>query len=262
MANFQIKTVPAIIGAGVGAVAFVLLNALLPSIWILLLVYAAVMLLGYIVGAVTVGNSGGEFFRGLLIGTNAAVNWAVAAIVFPKIFGSPLGAILAIVVGIYPLLSTIGAISRSGMYQGFLGYLNWLLPMSWPIVAFGFAFFILSLLGGFIGLAGVAFFKLEKVVFHWQTGTLFLKGGWIANANPIDTAFNMGNFAYVDTKFDEMALDHESGHTLNLASFGSLFHLIGTVDENLLRHENALSECLAESHVSGSARPGLSMWNV
>ena len=35
----------------------------------------------------------------------------------------------------------------------------------------------------------------------WKTGTIFMKGGWlIATSTPIDTAFNMGNFAFVDTK--------------------------------------------------------------
>ena len=262
MASYSINTTSAIIGAGVGAVAFVVLNALLPSIWIVLLVYAAIVLLAYILGSVTVGNRAGEFFRGLMIGASSAVNWAIAAIVFPRIIGQPLGAVLAIVVGIVPLLSTIGTISRSTIYQGFLGYLNWLLPLSWPVVGAGFVLFILGLLGGLIGLGGAAFFKLERLVMEWKTGTLFTRGGWVSNLNPIDTAFNMGAFAFVDTKHEDMAIEHESGHTLNLASFGSLFHIIGAIDENALRGENALAECLAESHVPGSGRPVLSMWAV
>jgi len=185
----------------------------------------------------------------------------VASVVFPKVFGAGAGTILAVVAGVYPFLSTFPVISRSAVYSGVLGYLNWLLPMSWPIVALGFTFFLLCLLGAlFPGLLGVEFFKIQKVSFHWQTGTLFTRGGWISNLNPIDTAFNMGNFAFADVKFGGMAEDHESGHTLNLAVFGSLFHLIGAFDENVINGESALSERLAESHVPGSSRPTLAMW--
>jgi len=132
--------------------------------------------------------------------------------------------------------------------------------MSWLIVALGFTFFLLGALGALIGLAGATFFKIEKLIFHWQTGTLFTRGGWISNLNPIDTAFNMANFAFVDVKYTGMAVDHESGHTLNLGAFGSIFHLVGAFDENVISKENALSERLAESHVPGSTRPVLAMW--
>lgn len=261
MAQLAIKPSIAFIGAAIGAAVFVLLSLLLPSIWILLLVYAAVVLLGYILGAATVGSGPGEFFRGLLIGTNAAVNWAIASVVFPAIFGPGAGTVLAIVLAGFAFLSAVGAVARNGLYQGLLGYLNWLLPMSWLIVGLGLTFFILCLLGALaIGLFGVTFFKIERLVFDWKSGTLFTRGGWISNLNPINTAFNMGNFAFVDVVYNGMAVDHEAGHTLNLAAFGSLFHLIGAVDENLLRQADAYSECLAESHVPGSGGPLLSMW--
>ena len=146
------------------------------------------------------------------------------------------------------------------MYQGLLGYLNWLLPVSWPIVALGFSFFLSPARRGRSGVLGVKFFKISRVKFDWRTGTLFTRGGWISNLNPIDTAFNMGNFAFVDEAFDEMAIDHESGHTLNLAAFGSLFHVVGAVDENLTHGADALSERLAESHASASSKPTLGMW--
>jgi len=261
VAHLAIKPSRAFIGAAIGAVLFVVLGLLLDTIWILLLVYGVVVLLGYIVGSATIGTSAGEFVRGLLIGTNAAVNFAVASVVFPGVFGPDAGIVLAIIVAAIPFLSTFGVVSRNGVYQGLLGYLNWLLPLSWLIVALGFTFFLLCLLGALVvGLPGVKFFKIERVVFEWKTGTLFTRGGWISNLNPIDTAFNMGNFAFVDVAYTDMAIDHEAGHTLNLAVFGSLFHLIGAIDENVLRGANAFSECLAESHVPGSSEPVLSMW--
>jgi len=261
MAILAIKPSRAFIGAALGAASFVLLSLLVHSLWIVLLVYAAVVLLAYVIGAATVGNSAGEVFRGLLIGSNAGINWAIAFVVFPKVFGQTAGTIMALVVAALVFLSTFGVFSQSRVFQGLLGYLNWLLPLSWPIVALGFGFFLVSLLGALaIGLPGVAFFKIQRVVFDWPTGTLFLRGGWISNLNPIHTAFNMGNFAFVDASYGAMAIDHEAGHTLNLAAFGSLFHLIGALDENVLRGANAFSECLAESHVPGSGGPSLAMW--
>lgn len=260
MARIPVKASPALIGAAIGGVAFILLGLLLKPIWAVLGIYGGVTLLAYILGATTIGNNAGEFFRGLLIGVNAGMNWTVGAIVYPAILGPATGHIVAIVVAAIPFLATFGIISKSVVYQGFLGYLNWFLPMSWLIVATGLLFLILGALGALIGLAGVQFFKVERLALEWRTGTLFLRGGWISNLNPIDTAFNMGNFAFVDTKYAGMAMDHEAGHTLNLAAFGSLFHIIGAIDENALRGENAFSECLAESHVAGSARPVLEMW--
>jgi hypothetical protein len=261
MAGLAIKPSIAMIGAAIGAAAIVVPHSLAVGIWPLLLLYAGLVVVAYIVGAITVGNAAGEIFRGLLIGANAAMNWALAAIVYPTMLGEPAGTIVAVVLGVLSFAATFGFLSHTRLYQALLGYINWFLPLSWPIVALGLAFFLLGLLGALgAGLPGVAFFKISRVVFDWRTGTLFTRGGWISNLNPIDTAFNMGNFAFVDAKFDEMAIEHESGHTLNLAAFGGLFHLIGTLDENLINGENALSERLAESHVPNSARPLLGMW--
>jgi len=248
-----IKPAPAFLGAVIGAAVFVLLNVLLHSLLPLLLSYLVVVLIGYIVCAATVGDSAGEFFRGLLVGVNSAVNWVLASALFGPVF--------AIIVSGLAFLSSIGALSKSTLYQGVLGYLNWLLPASWPIVALGFSFFLLCGLGALsLGLAGAVYFKIKRVALEWKTGTLFTHGGWISNLNPIDTAFNMGNFAFVDSASLVMHFEHESGHTLNLAAFGSVFHLLGALDENVLRGINALSERLAESHVPTSSRPQLGMW--
>jgi len=262
MAALPLKPVPSLIGAVAGASVLIVPRALAgPSgVLTLLAVYTGIVLLAYIIGSVTVGDAPGEFFRGLLIGATAAMNWAVASVVFPKMFGASAGTILAVIVGVYPFLSVFPFLSRSALYSGLLGYLNWLLPMSWLIVALGFTFFLLGALGALIGLAGATFFRIEKLIFHWQTGTLFTRGGWISNLNPIDTAFNMATFAFVDVKYTDNAEEHESGHTLNLGAFGSIFHLVGAFDENVVSKEGALSERLAESHVPDTARPTLAMW--
>jgi len=261
--GLDLKPVPALIGGAVGAVSFLLPSIFVVDLGVLILlgIYTAIVLVAYVIGSLTVGDSAGEFCRGLLIGATAAMNLGLASLVYGKLFGSPGGTILAVIVGAYAFLSIIPVVSRNAFYSGLLGYLNWLLPMSWLIVGLGFAFFLLGLLGALIGLTGATFFQLQGIVFHWQTGTLFTRGGWISNANPIDTAFNMGNFAFADVNYGGMAEDHESGHTLNLAAFGSVFHLIGALDENVIRNgANALSERLAESHVPGTASPALAMW--
>ena len=78
----------------------------------------------------------------------------------------------------------------------------------------------------------VAYLAIQNVDADWKTGTVFMKGGLIANLNHLDTAFNMGNFCFVDYLSTAWHKDHEAGHALNLAAFGSLFHLIGAFDEN------------------------------
>ena len=257
----DVKPLPAVIGAASGAAVVVIPRAVAGSsgLSMILAVYAVIMLVGYIVASLTVGDTVGEICRGVLLGATAAMNWAIASVLFPKLFGAA-GVVLAIIAGVYPFLSVFPIISRFGLYSGLLGYLNWLLPMSWPIVALGFTFFLLCALGALIGLGGATFFQIERLVFHWQTGTLFTRGGWISNLNPIDTAFNMATFAFVDVKYPAMAIDHESGHTLNLAAFGSLFHLVGAFDENVITKQFAFSERLAESHVPGTPGPALAMW--
>ena len=88
-----------------------------------------------------------------------------------------------------------------------------------------------------------------------------MRGGLIANLNPIDTAFNMGNFSFVDYRSSSWHKQHEAGHTLNVAAFGSLFHVKGALDENAIRRgTHALSERLAESNSSGVHGSNIPRW--
>ena len=85
----------------------------------------------------------------------------------------------------------------------------------------------------------------------WSTGSIDMKGGWLSNVNAIDTAYNLGNFTFVDIN-DTSAdwhLNHESGHNLNLAAFGSIFHLVGFIHEmGLGAGDSAFAEQLANSN--------------
>ncbi len=137
--------------------------------------------------------------------------------------------------------------------------MNWLLPMSWLIVGLGLLFYIVSGLLHLVTGGRVPCLRLLESGVDWKTGTFFVKGGLVANLNYTD-AFNMGNFAFVDFQAGAWHKEHEAGHTLNLAAFGSFFHLLGAVDENVVprRHGNVYSERLAESnssHSSGSNIP-------
>ena len=114
----------------------------------------------------------------------------------------------------------------------------------------------LALLTGF----QVNYLKLQDIKVDWATGTFFIKGGLISNLNVWDTAFNMGNFSFVDMNSNAWHIEHEAGHTLNLAAFGCFFHLIGAFDELVIRGGNAYSERLAESNSSGTGGNNIAMW--
>src|SRR6476661_5474911 len=119
------------------------------------------------------------------------------------------------------------------------------MPMSWLVLGLGLIFFVLSVLGHLVLalLFKVQFFSIKGVDVDWKTGTFFTLGGWISNLSPIDTAFNMSLFSYVDAASRSWHMEHEAGHTLNLAAFGSIFHFIGAINENVTGGgANAFSE--------------------
>jgi hypothetical protein len=193
-----------------------------------------------------------DAFRGGLIGLNAGANAALWGFIGVLPLGIGLAGLAA--------LSLSNTIAKADAYEAILGWSNWLLPMSWLIVGLGLAFIVVSLIGWGVTGGQVEYFKLKDFDVDWTTGTMFLTGGWIANLNSYDTAFNMGNFAFVDKDNTMDDTEHEAGHTLNLAVFGSLFHLIGFVDEVILsRGNNAFSEMLANSHHNNKT-PNIPMW--
>jgi hypothetical protein len=262
----KLNTGAAIAGALIAAGVVTGLWALLDTRWELLVAAAIVAVPGYIVAAITasagVGSSWSvsEAVRGALIGCNAAINGAIWFLMVNEGGNQGAAAAVGAIAGGLPLLAAIGPVSRSEAYQGLVGWLNWLLPMSWPIVGAGIVFVLLCLLGHAITGGKVARCKVTGFGVDGGTGTVFLKGGWISNLNPLDTAFNMGNFAFVDAVSTDMHTQHEAGHTLNLAVFGSVFHLIGAADENILRRMgNAYAERLADSNHSPGGN-NIPMW--
>ncbi|HEU4887031.1 MAG TPA: hypothetical protein VFV49_04030 [Thermoanaerobaculia bacterium] len=207
----------------------------------------------------TAGSRAGELMPGVLLGVNTGVNGVlIAAIVGP---------IVAIALCVLPALAVIEPVSRSDIYQAPLGWGNFLLPMSWPIVGLGLLILIFS---GILALVNLAihstFLDIEKLKLQAKTGTTFLVGGLGGNANlnPDSTGYNMGSFAFIrNGKPSEYLYEHESGHTLNLAIWGPIVHLIGALDENVFGgHANAYTELFAESNVPPVSREGpiFPMW--
>ena len=223
-----------------------------------------VVLLGYVVANAS-GTSGvGEFVRGLLIGLNTALNVLLALAVYSALLGPAPGAGLAALLGVLNFLTAFDPVANNEVFQGLLGWANWLLPMSWLVVGLGLLFWVANTIGHAIGtwIFGSDFFRVKGVGADWKTGTFFMHGGWISNLNYLHTAFNMGCFAFVDRASAHWFIEHEAGHSLNLAAFGSLFHFLGAIDENVTGgHQNAYAERLAESNNPAPRWPNIiPMW--
>jgi hypothetical protein len=201
----------------------------------------------------------GEFMPGVLLGFNTGVNGVLLGTIFTPV---------AVVICVLPALAVIEPVARSDIYQGFLGWGNLVLPMSWPIVALGLLFLIASGIGALINLAVHSnFLKIDKLALHGTTGTVFQVGGLAGNANlsPGSTGYNMGSFAFLTSgnATSSYLFDHESGHTLNLGIWGTVVHLIGALDENVFGGGNgAYTELFAESNVPRASRHGpiFPMW--
>lgn len=64
----------------------------------------------------------------------------------------------------------------------------------------------------------------------------------------------MGNFVFL--KPGSTAEGHETGHPLNLAAYGWIFHFVGALDENVTGGDaDAFAEHLADSHDPSRANP-------
>ncbi|MEM9550865.1 MAG: toxin TcdB middle/N-terminal domain-containing protein [Pseudomonadota bacterium] len=228
---------------------------------------AGALILAPLIGITTVSyaiahnNQGqplGEFFRGFMIGMNAGLNAGVLTM---------LGAgSLGVAIGVLGFLGSIDGIASSEVYQGIIGWSNWVSPMSWLVTIPGALMWMLNGLGHLIFWSfpqlwngGIQAFRITGMRMDWQTGMLSTRGGWITAGMPANAlAFNMGNFSWVHPRSGaDWHMDHEAGHNLNLAVFGSIFHYIGAIHEVPLGAGlGAFAEIHAESNNGG---PG--MWS-
>lgn len=260
----RLRTWVALVGALVAAGGTVVLWLLVGVSWAGLGIVVGAVLVAYVLASLgsvpehrTTGF--GEFMRGFLVGLNAALNAFLALVLLDLFLPTAAAAAAGGGLGLLGMLSVLPPVSQGEFYQGLLGWLTWLMPMSWLVVALGLLFFLVCLLGHLLTVGKVSYLRVVDAAVDWKTLTFFLKGGVISNLNPIDTAFNMGNFSFVDMECERWHTEHEAGHTLNLAAFGSVFHLVGAVDENVLqRGADAYAERLAESN--SGAGPSIPMW--
>lgn len=208
-----------------------------PALW---------LLLG--VGLYIAASRGTEpLWRGVLIGLNTGLN---AAIVLRWLGPLPLPLIAV-------NLLAASHLTRRLRFRQVLGWAGWLLPLSWPATALGLGAFVLNLL---------AFPLVRRVVLDRATGTVVLLGGWLWWPG-FSGGFNLGQFAFVTPNALGL-IAHETGHTLNNAAFGSLFHFIGAADELLVPllipargWADAYTERLAESHQPHTGQaPTVRLW--
>ncbi|TPQ24462.1 hypothetical protein [Methylomonas koyamae] len=255
-----IKTWLVILGGLTAVGLFALIFFLAKSMGITFGVYAGAMLVFYILAASTVSAATGfsEFIRGMLVGSNASLNGLLIFELLSQTGNAGLAQGVAIGLFGLNLLAIVKWISQFEVYQALIGWSNWFLPMSWPIVLLGLLFLLFSLLLAAVTGFQVQYLKLQGLRVDWPTGTIFVKGGLISNLNVWDTAFNMGNFAFVDMNSGDWHIEHESGHSLNLGAFGFIFHLLGAVDELVFRQGDAYSERLADSNAGGGNN--IPMW--
>jgi len=188
--------------------------------------------------------------RGFLIGLTAGLNFAIWALL-----PVPLGWLIGLVLAIIALPALFPAIARNVLYQAFLGWSSWLRPMSWLATGVGVILFVLNLPLA-LAASGVAALRLDRL-----TGTIETTGGALIGVTGFIGGFNLGNFTFL-TPGPPAGLpfgpppaggslsSHETGHTLNAAAFGGVFHWINAFDENPpgSRRTFAYGELTAESH--------------
>ena len=198
---------------------------------------------GYAGASAAKGTAFGDFMKGMLIGFNAGLNAVFATALF--------GPFVGVALGVIGFLSVFDGIRQNGAYQVILGWSSWLMPTTWLVNGLGLAFFAVNLiLAGVTGnqVAGLA---ITSISFDAATCSFVMKGGALSDANPINTAYDMGHFVFVDSKNTSPDGDvpHETGHGLSLGAFGSAVHLIGFVDEMILGNGgSAWTEQMADSH--------------
>jgi len=201
--------------------------------------------------SVPIGPPVGERFgRGMSVGVTAGLN-SVFLLLVP-LYGLVLSTWALVIVS----LGIVTPLARSGIYQGFLGWSGWLLPVSYLATLVGLVLFLVNAPVAFAG-AGLGAFRLD-----FTTGVVESAGGLLgipALVGAFTGGFSLGNFNFLtstglqDSFIGRGLSSHETGHTLNTAAFGGVVLWINAVDENILpsRMNLAYGELVAESHAQG-----------
>ena len=189
------------------------------------------------------------------IALNAGLNVVIWAWIQPA-----WGALLGGALGAIGLMSAVPPIARRRRFQALLGWASWLMPMSWLATGAGLVLFAAVLIAS-------PWLRTVRVRLDPSTGAIETSG---LPRIGFRGGFNLGNFTFLlgtpPTPFTAAGISsHETGHTLNVAAFGSVWHLIGNgVEQNLWpfrRGAHAYGELLAESRRPDSAQPTLPHWS-
>ncbi len=267
--SFNLQIATALSGLGVGGFGLILLWMIL-MVLVTLVFYAissaAVRPLPPLAGATFVPFTPGERFGfgamiGICVGTNV-VFWLSA--------GLP-GAVIAAVLGLVGLLALIPAVSMWAPYHVFLGWISWLMPLSWPATAIGA---VAAVILGVIAVIQVALGTLVGIPFRFDFTTGSLEVTFRA---PIGSSagFSLGHFNFLviggtttlaaeQLPFNVPGIpSHEAGHTLNTAAFGSAFLALNGIEQNIVPNNGsaAYGELCAESNAREPGFWFIDLWS-
>lgn len=280
-------TTAIILGVGVPGFLISILFGLLPFLtsftpgaWIVITVFTVVIvnIFSYVIATIalitpTATTPSGalpvspaeEFMRGLIIGLTAGLNFGIWALIVPLI-----GFFIGLYVGLLCFLAVITLFSRNLVYQGFLGWSSWLMPMSYLVTPLGILLFVINL------PFAITAFGPGAVRLDHLTGTIETTGGLVGITGIRGGGFNLGNFTFlspalgvplsgIQTPFGGPGLSaHETGHTLTVAAFGGVFGWINAIDENVppfKRSNLAYGELVPESHFPRAFLPHVRVWS-
>jgi hypothetical protein len=232
-----------------------------------------------------------QFCRGALIGMNACFTAMLTWVLLPwltqaipglgatMLLWSGVLGVAGFAVAVVNLLALNERICANRSYAAVLGWSSWIGAGSTLVNLIGLLFFVISIVASWFG-------SRLRLTFEWWTGSWVIHGGPL-HITPIPTAYNLGNFLLVDPRLNatspvflpgvvddqgqifDLVLSgtalgytfHETGHTLNVAAFGSWFHLIGAIEENIPPGSiRGYSELLPEGHQRISTRPWIRLW--
>lgn len=227
-----------------------------------------------------------QFCRGALIGVNASANLILLPFAIPWLLSwnsvalawalsaAVLWQLIALTTCVVNLLAVFESLCANRGFEAVLGWSGWVAVMALPANFVGAIFFIINTATG------------AHLGFEWWTGSVIVHGGLIRGLVATPTAFTLANFLFVDAKINdanpiltvaavrgvgnrpavlatttEGLVFHESGHTLNVGAFGSWFHFIGFIDEEIIQGSPGIyAEILAEGHLRGAGAPWFLLW--
>jgi hypothetical protein len=231
-----------------------------------------------------------QFCRGALIGMNACFTAMLTWVLLPwltqaipglggtMLLWSGILAVAGFAIAAVNLMALNETICANRSYAAVLGWSSWIGAGSTLVNLIGLLFFVISIVASWFG-------SRLRLTFEWWTGSWIIHGGPL-HITPIPTAYTLGNFLLVDPRLNATSpvflpgvnaqgqrfdfvlggtalgfTFHETGHTLNVAAFGSWFHLIGAIEENIPPGSiSGYSELLPEGHQRISTRPWIRLW--